>query len=355
MDAASLGRTCGIVTTGSPFISCRFHLALPRAGVLRRVALTLLSFVAGVALLRSGAWADEPANQDRNAQAPSTGKLFICGGGTLPGELYRQFVDLSGGSAARVVVITTASALADSDRIQATLNVWRELPMANLTVLHTRSRETADEAQFVKPLTDATGVWFGGGDQNRLIDTYLGTATEREIRGVLTRGGVVGGTSAGAAVMSPVMIRRDKPTVECGAGFGFLPGTVVDQHFLKRNRKKRLLQVLEEHRDFLGLGIDEGTALVVSGGRLRVLGESQVLVCWPPVAGRPDEGITLEAAGPEIDLMHLHAQALARLEPKPASPDAADVAASTDEVDVTTVGVTPEDTGGKPAPEEVGQ
>jgi cyanophycinase len=318
-----------------------------------RIALILLSFLVNDVFLKSDAWANEPLKGDRNAPSPVSGKLFICGGGTLPAELYQHFVHLAGGSAARVVVITTASALADSDLIQATLNVWREQGLANLTILHTRSRETADEDQFVKPLTDATGVWFGGGDQNRLIDTYLGTSTEREIRGVLARGGVVGGTSAGAAVMSPVMIRRGKPTVEYGPGFGFLPGSVVDQHFLKRDRKQRLLQVLEAHREFLGFGIDEGTALVVEDGRLHVLGESKVVVCWPPVAGRPDDGVSFEA-GAEVDLVRLHAQAVARLAPVAAAPDEADVA-SNDESDASTVGVTPDDMGGKPAMEEVGQ
>jgi cyanophycinase len=154
-------------------------------------------------------------------------------------------------------------------------------------------------------------VWFIGGNQNWLVETYLGTATESEIRGVLERDGVVGGTSAGAAIMSPIMIRRDRPVLEEGPGFGFLPGTIVDQHFIKRNRQARLLRMLDSHPDLVGLGIDEGTALVVEGANLSVLGESQVMVCSPNVPDQPPQVRPLKA-GVQIDLASLRTEALAR-------------------------------------------
>jgi hypothetical protein len=150
-----------------------------------------------------------------------TGKLVICGGGRLPDQLPRRFIEFAGGTAAHVVVVTTASVYADTDKMEPKLAFWREQKLASLTILHTRSRETANEIEFAKPLTAATGVWFVGGNQSWLTETYLGTATERELRGVLARGGVVGGTSAGAAIMSPIMIRRDKPELETCLGFGF--------------------------------------------------------------------------------------------------------------------------------------
>jgi cyanophycinase len=210
---------------------------------------------------------------------PASGKLVICGGGVLPIQLRNRFIDLAGGTVARVVVITTASVYADTDKMESKLGFWREQALSSLTILHTRSRRTADDPTFAAPLREATGVWFVGGNQNWLTETYLGTVTEREIHGVLARSGVVGGTSAGAAIMSPIMIRRDKPEVQTGPGFGFLPGTVVDQHFLKRNRQSRLLKVLDAYPDLVGLGIDEGTGVVVEGNHLSVVGESQVVVC----------------------------------------------------------------------------
>jgi cyanophycinase len=247
---------------------------------------------------------DGPASESVSVEQTSHGKLVICGGGVLPAQLRNRFLEFAGGAAARVVVITTASVYADTDKMESKLTFWREQALASLTILHTRSRQTADDPEFAKPLRDATGVWFIGGNQNWLTETYLGTATEREIRGVLARSGVVGGTSAGAAIMSPVMIRRDRPEVETGPGFGFLPGTVVDQHFLKRNRQGRLLKVLGAHPELVGLGIDEGTAVVVEGNRLSVMGDSQVVVCSPATADAPESVQSLQP-GSETDLGEL--------------------------------------------------
>lgn len=251
--------------------------------------------------------------------ALAAGKLVICGGGKLPDQLGRRFIELAGGEAARLVVITTASGLADTDRIETKLTFWRRQMVQTLTVLHTRSRERANASGFAEALVDATGVWFIGGNQRLLTDTYLGTATERGIRGVLERGGVVGGTSAGAAIMSPVMIRRDTPEVEEGPGFGFLPGTVVDQHFLKRNRQARLLRVLDRHPELVGLGIDEGTALVVEGARMEVLGDSQVMVCSSTPPDQPAQVRRLDA-GAEADLLSLRSEVLAKLASRESEP-----------------------------------
>lgn len=250
------------------------------------------------------------------------GKLVICGGGALPAQLRNRFIELAGGPAARIVIITTASVYADTDKMEAKLAFWREQAFASLSVLHTRSRRTANEAGFAQPLRDATGVWFVGGNQNWLTDTYLGTLTEQEIRGVLTRAGVVGGTSAGAAIMSPIMIRRDRPQLETGPGFGFLPGTVVDQHFLKRNRQGRLLKVLDSHPNLMGLGIDEGTGVVVEGNRISVVGDSQVIVCCSSSASEGTERVQSLAAGAEADLDKLRTL-VAQVVAKPAAVTAA--------------------------------
>jgi cyanophycinase len=212
-----------------------------------------------------------------------------------------RFVQAAGGANANIVVITTASRTADSDEVEEQLEYWRSLPVAHLNVLHTRSRDIADDIEFGRPLTLATGVWFIGGSQASLADTYVGTVTERLIYGVLKRGGVVGGESAGAAIMSPVMIRRGNPYPEVGQGFGFLPGTVIDQHFIARNRQDRLLNVLADNPSLVGFGIDEGAALIVHGRQLSVVGDSEVVACLPPRGDGPAK-VRLLKPGMQTDL-----------------------------------------------------
>jgi cyanophycinase len=215
--------------------------------------------------------------------------LVICGGGGLPESIRDRFVELAGGPQARIVVIPTAHQSADGPSVQAVLDPWKAKGVTSLQVLHTRSRDAANDAEFVKPLTEATGVWFGGGRQSSLTDAYLGTEVERQLKALLDRGGVIGGTSAGAAVMTRVMIAGGRTQPDVKEGFDLLPGAVVDQHFLKRNRLSRLLSVLGDHPELVGLGIDERTALVVNTktSLLNVIGDSYVVACVPGPAGNP--------------------------------------------------------------------
>jgi cyanophycinase len=215
------------------------------------------------------------------ATAPSVGgALVICGGGKLPDEIYERFVELAGGpEKARLVVVTTANDLAGRPQQQKFADFWKARKVSQVTLMHTSSRDEANKPEFVEPLRKATAVWFEGGQQSRVAAAYLDTAVERELYALVKRGGVVGGTSAGAALQSRVMIRSGNPVAEVGRGFDLLPGAVVDQHFLKRNRVNRLLGVVEAHSDLVGYGIDEGTAMIVRGDRFRVLGASYVLAC----------------------------------------------------------------------------
>jgi cyanophycinase len=227
----------------------------------------------------------------RNAEAaePPQGALVICGGGGLPESARREFVRLAGGPKAKIVVIPTASEYADGPAatLAEYLESWTKQGVASAVVLHTRSRARADEPGFARPLEEATGVWFSGGDQSRVTDAYLGTAVERALRAVLDRGGVIGGMSAGAAIMSRVMITGGQDRATVGTGFGFLPGVVVDQHALRRNRVNRLLGVLADHPDLVGVAIDESTALVVRQGRWQVMGDSYIVTCLVPGGGQP--------------------------------------------------------------------
>lgn len=237
--------------------------------------------------------------------AAVSGALVICGGGRLPEQLPQKFLELAGGRRARIVVITTASRYADSPAIEGRLEFWREQAIAALDVLHTRSREVADSPGFSEPLAQATGVWFVGGDQNKLAAVYLGTKTQQRLEEVLQRGGVIGGTSAGAAIMSPVMIAGGRDEPRLGSGLGFLAGTIVDQHFLKRRRQPRLLKAVCARPGHLGLGIDEGTAVVVQGTTLQVLGESEVVVCRPTLSADQPPETSILKPGDRVDLQEL--------------------------------------------------
>src|SRR5262249_25462749 len=152
----------------------------------------------------------------------------------------------------------------------------------SVVLLHTMDRDKANDPAFVKPLTEATGVWLSGGDQSRLIDAYHGTAVEKELRKVMQRGGVIGGTAAGARALSAVMIVSGNPDAKVGPGLGLLSDVVIDQHFQNRNRLKRLQGILAKHTTYLGLGIDEETAVVVEGHTGTVMGNANVRVCVPP-------------------------------------------------------------------------
>ena len=209
----------------------------------------------------------------------SGGTLLIVGGGQLPEQIRQRFVDLAGGRDAKIVVIP-AGPINEQSRAQYRES-WLLYDVKSVDVLHTESRTEADDPEFSRVLKTATGVWLGGGQQTWLAGWYGRTRVESRLKELLGRNGVIGGTSAGAAVMSRVMIAggRDQPTM--GQGFDLIPGAVIDQHFIKRNRMSRLQTVLERHPDLIGFGIDEGTALQygVESGRFQVLGQSVVVAC----------------------------------------------------------------------------
>lgn len=265
-----------------------------------RVALGAALAVASVAT--APFWEPERAE----AAAPPTtgptpgGALVICGGGPLVESVRDRFLELAGGANARIVVIPTAHAFADTPRAVAALEPWAGR-VASVRLLHTRSRDQADDPEFARPLAEATGVWLGGGQQAALTSAYLGTAVERRLNELLARGGVIGGSSAGASAMTRVMIAGGRRRAIEGRGFDFLPGAVVDQHFLKRDRVARLVGFLGEHPGLVGFGIDEQTALVVRGRHLDVVGESFVVVCSPGSGGRPGR-IGLIGPGDRADL-----------------------------------------------------
>ncbi|MBL8755770.1 MAG: cyanophycinase [Planctomycetes bacterium] len=233
------------------------------------------------------------------------GTRILGGGGKLPPSVYEHFLQLAGGKdKARIVLIPTASGTADdAAQRDKTLARWQtDHPGYTFEVLHTRDRAVADSETFTAPLRAATAVWLGGGVQKNLADAYLGTRVERELQALLARGGVVGGTSAGTAIQTRTMIESGKEDPIVATGFDFVPFAVSDQHFLKRQRLPRLLQVLGEHPGHFGIGVDEGTAVAITGRTLAVLGDSKALLVLAKTATR-DERIVELAAGQTADLV----------------------------------------------------
>lgn len=222
------------------------------------------------------------------AEAGSPGALWVCGGGTLAPELLAEFVQRAGGPQTRLVLIPGASRTADEPTaIERQLARWRERGVADVVVLHSRDRAQADQEDFAAPLRSATAVWFGGGDQKRLAEVYAGTRVEAEIQALLARGGVVGGTSAGAAIQSRVMIGGGNPEPLIGVGLDLVPCGIVDQHFRARKREPRLVAAVRAHPECVGYGVDEGTALVIEGKTARVLGAGGVTVVRAAAGGEP--------------------------------------------------------------------
>jgi cyanophycinase len=245
------------------------------------------------------------------------GTLFVSGGGIPADDAIRvRFLKTAGGKNAKLVLIPTSRARVESELGQPDfesryIKPWRDYEPASVTVLHTRSKAEANRDEFVKPLQEATAVWLFGGNQNLHAAAYLGTKVEQEIYNVLKRGGVVGGSSAGAAIQSRVMIGGGKDEPVMVTGFDLLPGAIIDQHFLARNRKPRLLKILEQRPGLWGVGIDERTCLVVQGRRMEVIGESSATILLPPGAGRELAEITLKP-GQMHDVVSLRRAALAR-------------------------------------------
>ncbi|GAB3720837.1 cyanophycinase [Spirosoma lituiforme] len=222
-----------------------------------------------------------------SAQTPQTvgpekGALVIVGGGTMGPELWNRFIDLAGGpAAASIVIIPTAGDDSSANSTPREKEKLLSLGVKNITVLHTRDPKVANQESFVAPLRNATGVWFVGGRHWRLADSYLNTLAHKEFNAVLSRGGVIGGTSAGATILGSFLVRGDTKgnSIMIGdhtQGLDFMHNVTIDQHFLRRNRQFDLIEVIKARPELLGIAIDESTAIVVQQNTFDVIGNSYV-------------------------------------------------------------------------------
>ncbi|MDP2302453.1 MAG: cyanophycinase [Ignavibacteria bacterium] len=221
------------------------------------------------------------------------GKLVIVGGVQVT-SIMKKFVELAGGSNAKIIVIPNAGSYPVESSLEQ-VEEFTELGAVSDYLLFTR--ETADADSNLKKLENVTAVFFLGGDQSDLTRDMLGTKLLAKVFEFYNNGGLVGGTSAGAAVMSEVMITGnelinkdstrnfitiERGNVETKQGFGFLKSVIIDQHFLKRKRHNRTMSTLIEHPNLIGVAIDESSAIVVyPDDTFEVIGDNQVLVYDP--------------------------------------------------------------------------
>ena len=223
---------------------------------------------------------------------------MVIVGGAQTSEIVKKYVELAGGHDAKIIVIPNAgSEPVKWSKVQ--VEEFEEFGAEADYLLFTR--ETADDEANLKKMDWANAVFFLGGDQSDLTRDMLGTKLLQKVFDIYNNGGVVGGSSAGAAVMSEVMITGnelvnkdstvsfvtiEKGNVEVKTGFGFLKNTIVDQHFLKRKRHNRTIASLIEHPNLFGIAIDESTGIIVYPDEtFEVIGSNQVLV-YDPTSGK---------------------------------------------------------------------
>lgn len=221
------------------------------------------------------------------AVGKTQGQLVIIGGAEdKEGDciILREFVRRAGGINARIVVMTVATEL-PREVGDNYIRVFERLGVEDVRIVDTVERDDASSSTYLEAIEKATGVFFTGGNQARITSILKDTEIDKLLHKRLSEGFVIGGTSAGAAMMPDMMIvEGDSETnprieiVEMEPGMGFLPGVVIDQHFLQRGRIGRLLSAVTQQQVVLGFGIDENTAVVVSNNQFEVVGEGAVTV-----------------------------------------------------------------------------
>jgi cyanophycinase len=223
---------------------------------------------------------------------PAKGTLVIIGGGNTDNTgIMEKFIELGGGPDGRFIIVPTAGGNMQDGKPreykeEQVIGGWLKRGLKNVKMLHTHDAKVADTEEFVKDLRNATGVWFNGGRQWNIVDSYAGTLTYKEFHKVLERGGVIGGSSAGATIQGEYLVRGDTtgPNVMMTAepthqkAFEFLRKTAIDQHINARNRWDDLIPVIKKWPNLLGIGLSEGTAIVVKGDTFQVIGKWKVAI-----------------------------------------------------------------------------
>lgn len=217
----------------------------------------------------------------------SRGSLLIIGGAEdKDGDciILKKFLELAGGADAHILILGTATTL--PEEVGATyLDAFQRIGARKVSFLALDNREAANDQATLELLESCSGVFFTGGDQMRITDFVGGSKVDVWLHQAFEqRGLVLAGTSAGAAMMSAIMVLGGHDTiaatsaVRLGPGLEFLPGVVIDMHFAQRGRVSRLLSAVAQFPHEIGIGIDEDTALVVHGEQFEVIGSGAVTI-----------------------------------------------------------------------------
>ena len=215
---------------------------------------------------------------------PTKGTVVVVGGGSMGPEIFNAFIEAAGGPDALILDVPNAGG---GDSVSPNVGQpWRNAGAKNVVVLFTKDRKVADSDSFTAIIKKAGGVWFEGGRQFHIVQDYGGTKTEREIMALLERGGVVGGSSAGASILGDFMVRgapsnnnfiMDYPGYE--RAFGYLRNVGIDQHVVARSRLPDLADsIIPRYPTMLGISEDEGTAWVIRGDTGRIVGRNKAFV-----------------------------------------------------------------------------
>jgi len=217
---------------------------------------------------------------------PANGTVIVVGGGSMGPEIYSRFIAAAGGPDALIIDVPTAGGDTAYGQNAPGTRGWKQAGAKNIYVLHTNDKKLADSDSFAAILKKAGGVWFEGGRQFHLVDSYAGTKTEQGFHDVLARGGVVGGSSAGASILGDFLVRgapsnnnliMDDPSYE--KGFAFLRGVGIDQHVVARERLADLADsIIPKYPNLLAISEDEGTAWVVKGDTATIVGRNKAFV-----------------------------------------------------------------------------
>lgn len=227
------------------------------------------------------------------AQPRPKGYLFIIGGGDRPEKMMKRFVEMASRSGSgRIVVLPMASATPDETG-RSLVEEFKQLG-AKEVAYYNFNRKEAENYSNARLLAESGGIFFSGGVQTRITEAILDTPIHNMIRELYQKGAVVGGTSAGAAVLSELMITGDevrKPeeghefeTIESGnvivaRGLGLIKSAIIDQHFATRKRHNRLISIIAGHPEIVGVGIDESTAIIVNPDEtFEVIGYRNVII-----------------------------------------------------------------------------
>jgi cyanophycinase len=219
------------------------------------------------------------------AQAPApkarrTGTLLLSGGGHVPGAVVAEAARLTGGAGTSVLVVPLASAASDAEAGQGAADTWRKAGFANVEVLDAR-----DAAHAASQMEAATFLWMTGGDPTRLVRRLIDAGLVENLRRRFEAGAVVGGTNEGAAVVSELMLtgtgeedEMQQGRIDTAGGLGLWRGVILDHRFVAKKRFNRLMAAVIDHPQFVGVGIDESTGVVVTGSTMRVVGDGNVVV-----------------------------------------------------------------------------